>query len=100
MCFIDLDMVVLMTVNPGFGGQSFIPEVLPKIEKLKRMIDQKGIEVDIEVDGGINVENIAQVARAGANVFVAGNAVFGSPDYMETIALMRENIGGVAVKNR
>jgi ribulose-phosphate 3-epimerase len=85
-------MVVLMTVNPGFGGQSFIPEVLPKIEELKRMIDQKGMEVDIEVDGGINVENIARVARAGANVFVAGNAVFGSKDYAKTIALMRENI--------
>ena len=91
----NLDMVVLMTVNPGFGGQSFIPEVLPKIEDLKRMMDQKGIEVDIEVDGGINVENIAQVARAGANVFVAGNAVFGSQDYAETIALMRENIEGI-----
>jgi len=88
----NLDMVVLMTVNPGFGGQSFIPEVLPKIEELKRIIEQKGIEVDIEVDGGINVENISQVARAGANVFVAGNAVFGSQDYAETIALMRENI--------
>ena len=88
----NLDMVVLMTVNPGFGGQSFIPEVLPKIEELKRIIEQKGIEVDIEVDGGINVENVSQVARAGANVFVAGNAVFGSQDYAETIALMRENI--------
>jgi ribulose-phosphate 3-epimerase len=87
----NLDMVVLMTVNPGFGGQSFIPEVLPKIEELKRMIDQKGMEVDIEVDGGINVENIAQVARAGANVFVAGNAIFGSKNYAATIALMREN---------
>jgi len=88
----NLDMVILMTVNPGFGGQSFIPEVLPKIEELKKMIDQKGMEVDIEVDGGINVENIAQVARAGANIFVAGNAIFGSQDYAETIALMRENI--------
>ena len=88
----NLDMVILMTVNPGFGGQSFIPEVLPKIEELKRIIEQKGIEVDIEVDGGTNVENISQVARAGANVFVAGNAVFGSQDYAETIALMRENI--------
>ena len=90
----NLDMVVLMTVNPGFGGQSFIPEVLPKIEELKKIIDQKGMEVDIEVDGGINVENIAQVARAGANVFVAGNAVFGSQDYAETIALMRKKIEG------
>jgi len=88
----NLDMVVLMTVNPGFGGQSFIPEVLPKIEELKRMIDQKDMEIDIEVDGGINVENIAKIARAGANIFVAGNAIFGSNDYAETIALMRENI--------
>ena len=88
----NLDMVVLMTVNPGFGGQSFIPEVLPKIEELKKIIDQKGMEVDIEVDGGINVKNIGQVAQAGANVFVAGNAIFGSQDYAETISLMREEI--------
>jgi ribulose-phosphate 3-epimerase len=87
-----MDMVVLMTVNPGFGGQSFISEVLPKIEELRSLLDKKGLEVDIEVDGGITVENIAQVARAGANVFVAGNAVFGSPNYAETIALMRGNI--------
>jgi len=86
-----MDMVVVMTVNPGFGGQSFIPEVLPKIEELTRIKDQKGMEIDIEVDGGINVENIAQVARAGVNVFVAGNAVFGSPNYAETIALMKKN---------
>ncbi len=88
----NLDMVVLMTVNPGFGGQSFIPEVLPKIEELKKIIDQKGIKVDIEVDGGINVKNIGQVAQAGANVFVAGNAIFGSNDYAETISMMREEI--------
>ena len=88
-----MDMVVVMTVNPGFGGQSFIPEVLPKIEELTRIKDQKGMEIDIEVDGGINVENIAQVARAGVNVFVAGNAVFGSPNYAETIALMKKNSG-------
>jgi ribulose-phosphate 3-epimerase len=86
-----MDMAVVMTVNPGFGGQSFIPEVLPKIEELKRIKDEKGMEIDIEVDGGITVENIAQVARAGANVFVAGNAVFGSSNYMETIALMKKN---------
>jgi ribulose-phosphate 3-epimerase len=85
-------MVVLMTVNPGFGGQSFIPEVLTKIEELRRIIDQKGLDIDIEVDGGINGETIAQVARAGATVFVAGNAVFSSPNYAETIALMREKI--------
>ncbi|RLB26732.1 MAG: ribulose-phosphate 3-epimerase [Deltaproteobacteria bacterium] len=92
----NLDMVVFMTVNPGFGGQSFIPEVLPKIEELKKMIEQKGLDVDIEVDGGINVENIGQAAQAGANIFVAGNAIFGSRDYAETIALMREKIEGIA----
>jgi ribulose-phosphate 3-epimerase len=92
----NLDMVVFMTVNPGFGGQSFIPEVLPKIEELKKMIEQKGLDVDIEVDGGINVENIGQAAQAGANIFVAGNSIFGSRDYAETIALMREKIEGIA----
>jgi len=91
----NLDMVVLMTVNPGFGGQSFIPEVLPKIEELKKMIEQKGLDLDIEVDGGINVKNIDQAAQAGANIFVAGNSIFGSQDYAETIALMREKIEGI-----
>jgi len=89
----QLDMVVLMTVNPGFGGQSFIPEVVPKIRELKKMIVQKGMEVDIEVDGGINAKNIVQAAQAGANVFVAGNAVFSSNNYAETISMMRKNIG-------
>ncbi len=91
----SLDMVVLMTVNPGFAAQSFIPEALPKIRELKEIIAQKGIEVDIEVDGGINVKNIAQAAQAGANVFVAGSAIFGSRDYAETISVMRKNIEGI-----
>ena len=91
----NLDMVVLMTVNPGFAAQSFIPEVLPKIRELKEIIAQKGIEVDIEVDGGINVKNIGQAAQAGANVFVAGSAIFGSRNYSETISMMRKNIGGI-----
>jgi ribulose-phosphate 3-epimerase len=91
----NLDMVVLMTVNPGFAAQSFIPEVLPKIRELKEIIAQKGIEVDIEVDGGINVKNIGQAAQAGANVFVAGSAIFGSRDYVETISVMRKNIEGI-----
>ena len=91
----NLDMVVLMTVNPGFGGQSFIPEVIPKIEELRDMMDQRGVEVDIEVDGGINIQNIGTVAQAGANVFVAGNAVFGSSNYAETISMMRKNIESV-----
>jgi ribulose-phosphate 3-epimerase len=92
----QLDMVLLMTVNPGFAAQSFIPEVLPKIRELKEIIAQKGIEVDIEVDGGINVENISQAAQAGANVFVAGNAIFTSRDYSETISKMRSNIRSIA----
>ncbi|MEE8299885.1 MAG: ribulose-phosphate 3-epimerase [Desulfatiglandales bacterium] len=92
----NLDMVVLMTVNPGFAAQSFIPEVLPKITELQEIIAQKGIQVDIEVDGGINVKNIGQAAQAGANVFVAGSAIFGSRDYAETISLMRKNIEDIA----
>ncbi len=92
----NLDRVVLMTVNPGFAAQSFIPEVLPKIRELKEIIAQKGIEVDIEVDGGINVKNIGQAAQAGANVFVAGSAIFGSRDYAKTISVMRKNIEGIA----
>ncbi len=88
----DLDMVVLMTVNPGFGGQKFIPSVLPKVGQLRKMVEDKGLSLDIEVDGGINSENIGQAARAGANVFVAGNAVFGSDDYAGTISSMRKAI--------
>jgi ribulose-phosphate 3-epimerase len=91
----QLDMVLLMTVNPGFAAQSFIPEVLPKIRELRKMIAQKGIEVDIEVDGGINVKNIGQAAQAGANIFVAGSAIFTSRDYSETISMMRKNIEGI-----
>ena len=88
----QLDMVLVMTVNPGFGGQAFIPEVVPKIRALKEMLAQKGVAPDIEVDGGITVDNIAEVARAGANVFVAGQAIFGSRAYGETISLMRKNL--------
>lgn len=76
----DLDMVLLMTVNPGFGGQKFIEGTLRKIEKLKAMIDERGLKVDIEVDGGINLNNVKRVVDAGANVIVAGSAVFGCDD--------------------
>jgi ribulose-phosphate 3-epimerase len=86
----DLDMVLLMTVNPGFEGQRFIPEVIPKIKRLKEEIDRRGLNVDVEVDGGINPEVIGEVARAGASVFVAGSAIFYSKDYEKTIRLMRE----------
>ncbi|MEJ2135175.1 MAG: ribulose-phosphate 3-epimerase [Desulfofustis sp.] len=85
----DLDLVMLMTVNPGFGGQSFIPAILEKIRRLKKMIDSRGLDVGIEVDGGIGPQTIATVASAGANIFVAGSAVYGSADYRKTIAELR-----------
>jgi len=88
----DLDMVLLMTVNPGFGGQDFIPEVIPKIERLRKMIDKRGLDMELEVDGGIGPETINRVSSAGANVFVAGSAIYHSDDYAETIRLMRENM--------
>jgi ribulose-phosphate 3-epimerase len=88
----DVDMVLLMTVNPGFGSQEFIPEVVPKIRRLREMIEKRKLEVEIEVDGGINAETIHDAAAAGAEVFVAGSAIFYSKDYAETIRVMREKI--------
>ncbi len=87
-----IDMVLLMSVNPGFGGQSFIPSALPKITKVREMIDRSGREIRLEVDGGVKVDNIAAVAAAGADTFVAGSAIFGAKDYRATIAAMREEI--------
>jgi ribulose-phosphate 3-epimerase len=81
-----------MTVNPGFGGQDFIASVLPKIQTLKEIIDERGLAVELEVDGGINVGTIDEVARAGADVFVAGSAVFSTPDYSSTVSMFREKI--------
>ncbi len=85
----DVSMVLVMSVNPGFGGQRFITGMLEKITELRRMIDERGLTVDIEVDGGIKGDNIAAVAAAGANVFVAGSAVFGAKDYRATFAELR-----------
>ncbi|SHE36120.1 ribulose-phosphate 3-epimerase [Desulforamulus putei] len=85
-----LDLVLLMTVNPGFGGQKFIPEVLPKIEALSRLIKRKGLAAEIEVDGGINTETAPLVARAGANVLVAGSAVFGADDPARAVQAIRQ----------
>jgi ribulose-phosphate 3-epimerase len=85
----DVDQVLVMTVNPGFGGQKFIESMLPKIERLRGWIDERGLEVALEVDGGIAVETIGRAARAGADVFVAGTAVFGAPDREEAIAALR-----------
>jgi len=87
-----IDMVLLMSVNPGFGGQSFIPSVLPKIAKVRELIDRSGRDIRLEVDGGVKVENIGAVAAAGADTFVAGSAIFGAKDYRATIAAMRTNI--------
>lgn len=86
----DLDMVLLMTVNPGFGGQKFIPQVLPKIQELRQKLDQRGLHhVEIEVDGGVNAETARLVIEAGANVLVAGNAVYGQQDRKAAIAAIR-----------
>jgi len=87
-----IDMVLLMSVNPGFGGQSFIPSALPKIAKVREMIDRSGREIRLEVDGGVKVDNIEAVAAAGADTFVAGSAIFGAKDYRATIAAMHERI--------
>jgi ribulose-phosphate 3-epimerase len=87
----NVSQVLIMSVNPGFGGQSFIPNVLPKIRDLRRELGERGLDVDIEVDGGIKVDNVADVARAGGNVLVAGSAVFESKDYRATIASLRAN---------
>ena len=90
-----IDLVLVMSVNPGFGGQKFIPGALQKLRSLRRLIDDTGRDIWLEVDGGIKVENIAEVARAGADTFVAGSAIFGSKDYKATIASMRAALAQV-----
>jgi ribulose-phosphate 3-epimerase len=92
----QIDLVLLMSVNPGFGGQQFIPGVLPKIAEVRRRVAASGRNVRIEVDGGIKTDNIAAVAAAGADTFVAGSAIFGSADYAATIAAMRRAGAGAA----
>ena len=90
----QLDMVLLMSVNPGFGGQSFIPYVMEKISRVREMIDTTDREIRLEIDGGVTVDNIGSLARAGVDTFVSGSAIFGTDDYAETIAKMRKSIGG------
>jgi ribulose-phosphate 3-epimerase len=85
----DVAQVLVMSVNPGFGGQTFIPSALDKIRTLRRMIDERGLDVDIEVDGGIKLDNVAEVCAAGATVIVSGSGIFGTKDYAATIAEMR-----------
>ena len=87
-----LDLILIMSVNPGFGGQSFISEALKKVAAVRQMIDASGRDIMLEVDGGIKVENIAEVAKAGANTFVAGSAIFGKPDYKAVIDAMRAQL--------
>jgi ribulose-phosphate 3-epimerase len=86
----DLDMVLIMTVNPGFGGQEFIKGMIPKINRLREMIEKRGVETQIEVDGGINPDTVGLVASAGADILVAGSAIFHSEDYAKTIRIMKD----------
>lgn len=92
----DIDLVCLMSVNPGFGGQSFIPGTLPKIRQVRRRMDELGSAARLEVDGGIKTDNVRAVAGAGADTFVAGSAIFGSGDYAATIRAMRNEIAAAA----
>ncbi|QNA45466.1 ribulose-phosphate 3-epimerase [Lacibacter sediminis] len=86
----DIDMVCLMSVNPGFGGQAFIPQTLNKIKELRNMIDEKGLKVEIEIDGGVTLANAKSIVDAGANVLVAGNTVFKAPNPTEMISLLKK----------
>ena len=88
-----LDLVLIMSVNPGFGGQKFIPMALEKLRRVRRMIDERGLAVRLEVDGGVTAENIGAIAAAGADTFVAGSAIFHAKDYRAEIAAMRAAIG-------
>ena len=90
-----VDMVLLMSVNPGFGGQKFIPHVLEKARQVRRMIDETGKDIRLEIDGGVTPENIAEIAAAGADTFVAGSAIFNQPDYKAVIAEMRAQLASV-----
>jgi ribulose-phosphate 3-epimerase len=91
-CWDKLDMVLLMSVNPGFGGQNFIPSVLGKISTLRQSIDDKNLNIRLEVDGGIKLDNISEVSKAGADTFVSGSAIFGEKNYQEVISKMRQSL--------
>jgi ribulose-phosphate 3-epimerase len=92
-CFPHIDMILMMTVFPGFGGQAFIPDVLPKIEEVRRIIDRRKLAILVEADGGIKADNIDRVVNAGAEVIVSGSGIFKTPDYADTIRRMREAVG-------
>ncbi len=88
-----LDMILLMSVNPGFGGQKFIPGTLEKLREVRELIDSSGYDIRLEIDGGVTADNIADIARAGADTFVAGSAIFNKPDYTDAIDAMRAQLG-------
>jgi ribulose-phosphate 3-epimerase len=88
----EVDMILLMSVNPGFGGQSFIPEALGKLREARKIIDASGRDIRLEIDGGVKIDNIGEIAAAGADTFVAGSAIFGADDYQATISAMRDEI--------
>ena len=94
-CLDSIDMILLMSVNPGFGGQKFIDTTLNKITKVRSLIDKAGKDIRLEVDGGINIDNIAEVAKAGADTFVAGSAIFNSNDYAKTIKSMKDKLQSI-----
>ena len=89
-----VDMVLIMSVNPGFGGQGFIPTALEKLRDARKLIDDSGLDIRLEIDGGVKVDNIGEIAAAGADTFVAGSAIFGSSDYAATISAMKKEIAG------
>ena len=91
-CFKNIDMILMMTVFPGFGGQAFIPDVLPKITEVRKLIDQRKSPILVEVDGGVKTDNIARVVNAGAEVIVSGSGIFKTPDYAQTIRQMRQAV--------
>ncbi|ANE56204.1 MULTISPECIES: ribulose-phosphate 3-epimerase [Methylomonas] len=86
------DMILLMSVNPGFGGQSFLPSALPKLRQVRKIIDDSGLDIRLEIDGGVNTANIREIKEAGADTFVAGSAIFGKPDYKAVIDEMRAEL--------
>ncbi|HTN42505.1 MAG TPA: ribulose-phosphate 3-epimerase [Nitrospiria bacterium] len=89
----EVDLLLIMSVNPGFGGQGFIPSALEKLRRARTMIDQRGAKVELEIDGGIKVENVGAIAQAGADILVSGSAIFESKDYKDTIQKMRRAVG-------
>lgn len=90
-----LDLILVMSVNPGFGGQAFLPSALDKLRKIREMIDRSGRDIRLEIDGGVKTDNIADIAAAGADMFVAGSAIFNSPDYKATIDAMRAELASI-----